>query len=155
MSISLSNVAGSFQTGFTSPVYNVVSDSAPDNMSKQWYVGSLGGTQTGVTTHSVSKPFTVTFKRPTTLKVLGNPNPSTGAYSAAGTNTFTVLTRKGADAAANLSYTNGILIRTTIETKAGVETYSPSELRAALSCHVGALNQVSPALGDSCITGAL
>jgi len=53
-------VTGGAQTGFTAPTYTLSVDTAPDINGKQHAVTALGGTQAGVTSHSVSNPFTVT-----------------------------------------------------------------------------------------------
>lgn len=59
MSFTLTSpITGAAQTGFTSPTYTLTSDLAPDNNGKQVAVTALGGTQVGVTTHSVAAPFT-------------------------------------------------------------------------------------------------
>lgn len=155
MAISVSTpVTGSAQTGFTTPGYVMVSDTAPSIFAKQWYVSSLTGTQTGATAHSIGSPFTVAAFRPATLKQLPSPNPLTGIVPNFPVNTYKVITRKGAMVAANQPVQN-VIIRTEISVPAGADTYSPSEIRAALSLHIGSLSQVSAGVGDTTINGAL
>lgn len=154
MTVSLSNVTGSAQTGLTSPTYTVVADQAPDVNAKQWFVSALGGTQTGVDIHSVAKPFTMTFFRPKNPQVLGPVNPVTGALTKVPTNVYKVITRKGV-----LPLTNqparALIIRTEIEVPAGSDTADAEDIRAALSMHIGGLSQVSSGLGDTLIQGTL
>ena len=71
-----SPVTGAAQTGLTTPTYTFVADVAPDANGKQVAVTALGGTQVGVTPHSVASPFTGTFVRPKSFKALGQPNPT-------------------------------------------------------------------------------
>jgi len=155
MSITLSSpVTGSAQTGLTNPTYTHVVDVAPDANGKQYAVTALGGTQVGVDIHSISKPFTVTFVRPANFRLLSAVNPVTGSLANVPRNTWKVITRKGACPLANQPAVP-ILIRTIIEVPAGVDTYEPEDLRAALSMHIGSLTQVSAGIGDSCISGVM
>jgi hypothetical protein len=96
MTISVSSpITGTAQTGFTSPTYTVAADTAPDVNAKQWAVTGLGGTQTGVTVHSIASPFTLTYWRPKIMRILRIPNPTTGILSDVPNNVHSVLTRKG------------------------------------------------------------
>jgi len=71
MSFNLTSpVTGASQTGFTAPTYTLTVDTAPDVNAKQWAVTALGGTQAGVSSHSVASPFTVTMFRPKVLRLL-------------------------------------------------------------------------------------
>lgn len=147
-------VTGGAQTGFTAPTYTLTSDVAPDATGKQHAVTALGGTQTGVTTHTASAPFTVTAFRPKTFKVLGTPDPATGVVYRVGKNSWKLITRKGVTPAANQS-ASLMLISTTFEVPAGADTYDGPNVQAALSLHVGILNQMSAGLGDSLKSGIL
>jgi hypothetical protein len=155
MTVSVTSpITGGAQTGFTSPTYTLTSDVAPDNNGKQVAVTALGGTQTGVTTHSVASPFTHTFVRPKVFKTLGQPNPVTGVIKDIGRNTYYLLTRKGAVPAVNQPAVTAA-IRTQLDIPAGTDTYSPAELRAAISAHIGYLTQVSAGLGDTSVSGIM
>lgn len=156
MSVTISSpVTGAAQTGFTSPTYTIVADSLPASVAgKQYYVSALGGTQASVDVHSVAKPFTISVFRPPVLKVLPNPNPLTGIIKNVPVNNYKIITRKGAVPYAN-QQPQMILIRTTIEVPAGVETYEPEELRAALSLHIGALSANASGIGDTAVTGSV
>lgn len=154
MGISLSSpVTGSAQTGLTSPTYTIVADTAPDSNGKQYAVSALGGTQTGVVAHSVSKPFTVTFWRAKVLRLIGRIN-SVGYLVGNPTNTHKVITRKGVVPLVN-QQAELMTISTTITIPAGAESYDEVNVRAALSCHIGSLSQVSSAIGDLANNGVL
>jgi hypothetical protein len=66
-----SPVTGAAQTGLTSPTYTLSTDVAPSINGKQHAITALGGTQTGVNSHSVAAPFTCTFVRPQPLNLWG------------------------------------------------------------------------------------
>lgn len=115
MSFALTSpITGQAQTGLTSPTYTHVTDSAPDITGKQVAVTALGGTQTGVTTHSMSSPFTITFFRPKVFRFLGKPNPTTGLIKDVPRNSFKLITRKGVLPLAGQPFRN-MQITTTID----------------------------------------
>jgi len=150
-----SPVTGSAQTGLTSPTYTVVTDTAPPgNPGKQTATTSLGGTQTGVTTHSVASPFTSNFTRPATLRVLGQPNPVTGVVSLIPKNIYKLITRKGVLPLAGQAYQT-MIIETVMNVPAGSDLADPQNIRAGLSCHIGLLSQQSAGLGDLLCNGVL
>lgn len=154
MTFSVTNVTGGAQTGLTSPTYTVTADTAPDATGKQWAVTALGGTQTGVTTHSVSSPFTLTGFRPKAFKSLGLADPSTGVIYRVGKNRWRFITRKGVTPASGQSYQT-MLVTTDVEIPAGADTYDSANVRAALSAHFGMLSQQSSGIGDSACSGIL
>ncbi len=155
MTVNLTTpITGQAQTGFTTPTYTIVTDTAPDNNGKQYAVTALGGTQTGVTTHSVAAPFTVTATRPKTLKSLANPNPVTGVVANVPRNTYKVITRKGVLPLAGQPYQT-MLVTTTIEVPAGSDLADAPNVRAALSAHFGSLVQASAGIGDTSVSGVI
>lgn len=156
MSISWSSpITGQAQTGLTSPTYTTITDTAPPgNPGKQVAVSALGGTQTGVNTHSVAIPFTLNFTRPGNLRVLGTPNPVTGVVASVPKNTYKHITRKGVLPLTGQPYAV-MVITTTIDVPAGADSADPANVRAALSAHLGALVQQSAGFGDLCINGVL
>lgn len=157
MAISLGNITGGAQTGFTSPTYTVASDQPPDaDNGKQWSISALGGTQAGVVAHSISSPFTVTFEKPKFLQGLGNLiNAITGIYGKVPENVYTgCRTRKGVMIAAN-NVPRIALMETKIRIPAGADSYDAANVRAMISAHIGALNQISAGLGDTAISGSL
>jgi hypothetical protein len=147
-----SPITGGAQTGFTAPTYTHVGDMAPDISGKQVAVTALGGTQTGVTTHSVASPFTVTFFRPKVFRFLGKPNPTTGLIKEVPRNSYKLITRKGVLPLAAQPYAN-MQITTIIDVPAGSDTADAANVRAALSAHIGALSQQSAGIGDTGVTG--
>lgn len=147
-----SPVTGSAQTGLTTPTYTITADTAPDVNGKQHAVTALGGTQTGVDISSVSRPFTSTFVRPKTLRVLGKANPVTGLISNVPNNTYKLITRKGVLPLSGQP-SRTMLVTTIIEVPAGADTADAANVRAALSLHIGLLSQQSAGIGDSGVTG--
>ncbi|DAD50878.1 TPA_asm: coat protein [ssRNA phage SRR5467090_1] len=145
-------VTGGAQTGFTSPTYTVVVDVAPDVNGKQVAVSALGGTQAGVTVHSVSSPFTATFFRPKTFAVLGKPNPVTGLLPSVPKNEFKYIVRKGV-----LPLAGQPIALASIDMRmhipAGSDVADPANLRAMYSLAIGILQQQSAGLGDTVVTG--
>jgi len=139
-----SPVTGSAVTGLTTPTYTLASDSAPSNFSKQWTVSALGGTQSGVTVHSIQYPFTLTAFRPSKLKILPPVNQTTGkVLGNVPQNTYRVLVRTGGpvDVSGANSAVASLDIR--LNVPAGFESYSLTQLKAMLSLGLGSLvNQV-------------
>lgn len=155
MAVSLSGaIAGSAYSGFTSPTYTFSVDSPPDALSKQWSCLTIGGTQTGVTTATVSSPFSFTIRRPANFKQAGVPNPSTGVIYPSGKNVWRSITRKGATPAANQSPAL-FLATTDFAVPAGAETYDLPNITAGIISHIGVLSNQSQGLIDSVRTGVL
>lgn len=149
-----SPITGAAQTGLTSPTYTHVVDTAPSPNGKQNAITALGGTQTGVTVHSASSPFTIARFRPAQLKTLPAANPVTGVIKNIPNNTYKVNTRKGVSVAAGVPVIP-MTFTTTLPIPAGADTYDAVNIRAALSAHIGALQQLSAALGDSSVSGII
>lgn len=155
MSWSLTSpITGAAQTGLTTPTYTHTADAAPDVTGKQVAVTALGGTQTGVTTHSMASPFTITMFRPKVFRFLGKPNPTTGLIKDVPRNSFKIITRKGVTPLAGQPYAN-MQITTIVDLPAGSDTADAANVRAALSAHLGALAQQSAGVGDTCVSGVL
>lgn len=150
-----SPITGLAQTGFTSPTYTVVTDTAPTNTpGKQVVVTALGGTQTGVTVHTVASPFTLNITRPSVLKTLGNPNPVTGVISPVLDNTYKIIVRKGVTPAVNQpARVATCTVTSTIP--AGADTYDAPNVRAMISAAFGAASQQSAGFGDMLVNGVL
>jgi hypothetical protein len=155
MSITLTSpVTGAAQTGFTSPTYTLTADTAPDVNGKQYAVTALGGTQVGVTAHSVASPFTITFVRPKVFRNLGKANPTTGVVKDVPRNTYKAIIRKGVTPLAGQTYQN-LQVTVTMDVPAGSDTADPANVRAALSLAFGALWQQPAGIGDTLISGIL
>jgi hypothetical protein len=149
-----SPVTGGPQTGFTTPTYTWVADTSPDSNAKQVAVTALGGTQAGVTAHSVAAPFTTAMWRPKVFQALGKPNPSTGLIANVPNNDYKVITRKGVLPLAGQPYRNAI-ITTTISVPAGSDIADAANLKAMVSMHTGSLWQVAAGIGDTVLSGIL
>lgn len=149
-----SPLTGGAQTGLTSPTYTLSADLAPSSNGEQYAVTALGGTQTGVVAHSVSRPFTLTMFRPATFKGLGVPNPVTGVVANVPRNVYKLITRKGV---IPLDGQNPVvmLVTTEISVPAGADLADAANVRAALSAHIGCLSDQSAGIGDTCIDGIL
>lgn len=149
-----SPVTGATVTGLTSPTYTLTTDVAPSINGKQYAVSALGGTQTNVSTNTVSKPFSISFFRPAVLKALPQANPVTGVIKNVPMNTYKLITRKGALPAANqVSMT--ARITTVIEVPAGVDTYEPEELQAMISAHFGVGWAQASGIADTVVSGVI
>ncbi len=147
-----SPITGAAQTGFTSPTYTVVADMAPTPQGKQVAVSALGGTQTGVTTHTVSSPFTLNFVRPPVYKSLGKPNPTTGVIKDVPRNTYKLIVRKGVLPLAGQPFAiaQATLI---LDIPAGSDTADAANIRGMLSALNGAIAQQSAGMGDTTVSG--
>lgn len=152
MSFNPTVVTGGPQTGLTSPTYTLTATNAPGVNGKQYAVTALGGTQTGVDLHSVSKPFTITYWVPILWKYLGKANPVTGVIANVPMNTQKVVTRKGVIPLAGQPSVN-FTITTVMDVPAGSDVADSPELKAALSLHIGALWGQSSGIGDAVLTG--
>jgi hypothetical protein len=148
-----SPVTGGANSLLTSPTYTIVADTAPNAVSKQYNVSALGGTQTSVTAHSVSSPFTLTAFRPTAFKVLGQPNAA-GVIKTFPKNEYSVLIRKGMGVLANQPLQVGY-IRVTFGIPAGADVYDKPNLAALYSLAAGVITQLPQALFDLGTTGTL
>lgn len=155
MTIALTSpVTGAAQTGLTSPTYTHVADTPPAAWAKQYAVTALGGTQTGVLAHSVAAPFTIAFFRPQVFKSLSPINSATGQLRGVPVNTYKVKTRKGVLPLAGQPYKD-MTIDSSINIPAGSDTADNLSVRAALSLHIGALQQIAAGLGDTVVNGVL
>lgn len=155
MTISFSSpVTGAAVSGLTSPTFTLVSDTAPSQNGKQYAVTTLGGTQTNVETHSVSKPFTVTFFRPQVLKTLPAANPVTGIIRDVPMNTYKLITRKGVMPSSGQAPVVA-RITTTIDVPAGSDSYEPEDLKALASIHAGVLWAEAQDVVDAMLTGVI
>lgn len=150
-----SPVTGGAQTGFTSPTYSVVTDTAPSNTGKQYAVSALGGTQTGVDSSSTpSRPFTVTLSRPPVLRQLPAVSPVTGVLPSVPRNTYKIIVRKGVTPLTNQA-AQVMNMTLTLDVPAGADSADPANVRAALSLLIGTLNQNSASIGDTLVTGVI
>jgi hypothetical protein len=131
-----------------------VEDVAPSANGEQVAIDTIGGTQSSVVAHSVSKPFTITAFRPATFKTLPLVNPVSGQLPRVPVNVYKVITRKGVVPLSGQAPVI-MLIETLIHVPAGSDTADPTNVQAALSAHAGALWDQSAGLGDTLLNGVL
>lgn len=149
-----SPVTGTTQADLTSPTYTLTADQAPNARSKQWAVTALGGTQTGVSAHSVSNPFTLTVEKPANLKGPGIPNPVTGVLSGTGRNVYVFRARKGTLPLAGQNPQIS-MAELRVSVVAGSDTADAVSLQAMLSMLFGAVYSTSSAIGDTVQDGII
>lgn len=154
MAISLSaTVTGSAQAGFSSPTYGTAVDTPPSVNSKQWYVTTIGGTQTNVVESGIAKPFTITVFKPAVFKpVIRNADGI--ATRASGFDVWRVIVRKGVDTNSEVDWTENAVIDCAIKIPVGAPDNNASNLRAMMSFFIGSLTDVSSSLGTAVVTGA-
>lgn len=146
-----SPITGLAITPLVTPTYTVAADFAPNAYGKQFAVKTLGGTQTGVSPHSIQAPFTATFSRPPVLKQI--------AYNATGTvknipvNSHKLIVRKGLLCLPNV-YKNGA-ITVVVDLPAGSESYDAVNVSALFSCAIGLLTQQAQLWRDTVSDGLL
>lgn len=154
MAIALTTITGATVTGLTSPTYTVSSDSAPNSWSKQWAVTAIGGTQTGVDTgSSASRPWTLTAYRPQNVRQL-NAVDSNNVLRSVPMNEYGLLGRKGMTPLAGQA-AKAAIFRTTFAVPAGADTADVPNIKAAVSCYIGALNQQAQGFVDTLTTAVL
>lgn len=147
-----SPVTGATVTGLTSPTYTLTADVGPTQLSKQYVVSALGGTQTDVSTHSVASPFLINFQRPPAFKPLSLVNPSTGRLISVPRNNWKMLALKGATPLAGQAQVP-IIFRGEFSVPAGVDSADPNEVRALMSFLGGIFWAQANGLAGSFIDG--
>lgn len=148
-----SPVTGGPITGFTSPTYTLVADTAPDVNGVAKSVSALGGTQTGVVVSSASVPFTLLFTRPKQIRTLQALNGN-GALPSVPRNVYTLSVRKGVIPLAGQPAVPA-LVKLEIQVPAGADAADKANMLAALSLMAGVLWEQSNEIGDSIIAGTL
>lgn len=156
MSFTLTSpVTGGAQTGFTSPTYTLVTDTAPTNSGKQYAVSAVGGTQTGVdSSSSPSRPFTITLQRPPVLRGAPAVNAVTGLLGSVPRNTYKIIARKGVTVVTGQS-PQVALATVTLDIPAGADSTDAANVRALLSLLIGAMSSISASIGDTAVSGVI
>lgn len=147
-----SPVTGTAVTGLTSPTYTLTAGTAMSNRAKQYTVSALGGTQTGVSTHSIAKPFTHTFTAPERVRSLPSPNPITGVVRSIPNNTYRLVSRIGVVPYSGATPIPARFIQT-LEVPAGSETNDVAQLKALLSSGSGIFVQQINGILDTMVSG--
>jgi hypothetical protein len=148
-----SSTTGGAQTGVTSPTFTLATDTPPAINATKKVVTAYSGAGLTVSTNTASKPFDETFFKPAVLRALPAANPITGSRGQIPNNQYKLVIRKGGLAEAGVPCT--MVIRVTLDVPAGMETYNPDEVRAAISFLVGLLNEESADLSETILTGTL
>jgi hypothetical protein len=130
-----------------------VADTAPAAHGKQYYVSTLGGTQTGVEVNSLSNPFTTTFFKVAAPKALPPVNASGGLQSVP-KNVFKWNVRKGLEVVSGQPRQVG-LFELSMSLPAGSDIQDPESVRAALSLLFGIAWAESSNIGTTLITNGL
>lgn len=146
-------LSGGAQTGFTSPTYTLTADSPPAPNSKQYAITAVGGAGNTASVTGASTPFTLSFFKPAVMKTAKFAGD--GKLITAPMNVYKQITRKSVLVNAEQAEYRIMLVTTTIEVPSMAESVSAVEVRAALSCHVGALSNQSAGIGDSVVQGTL
>jgi len=151
-----SPVTGMAQPDLTSPTYTLAADTAPNPNGKQWYVSALGGTQSGVTTHSLSFPFTVSIFRPSTFKTLSQGIMAMLGLVDAPRNVYKIIVRKGSSIN-NLGGSAVNLLRIEYEIAANAPDMAngPEQIQAMFSLAGGVLVQLAPGFSNQVKSGSL
>lgn len=135
-------------TLLTSPTYTFVPGISRDSASKAYTVSALGGTQTGVAIHSLSKPKEVIFKRFAAFMRAAKYNSLTQLFGVVPKNTISIIGRGGV----NISATQVELmsVRVDISVPAGAEAYEPANVEAVTLMTIQAtINQLAQLLDAS------
>jgi hypothetical protein len=155
MSIALTTpVTGGPQTGFTSPTYTVAVDTAPGTNGKQWAVTGVGGAGNTPRLHSGSDPFTITFERPTTVRLAPIANPVTGVVGNVPRNDYKCRVRKGVIPLVGQN-PQTMLCTYVQSVPAGADLANPVDVRAGTSLMFGGLWQQSAGFGDMVINAII
>jgi len=154
MTTLTSPVTGAAISGLTSPSYTVTSVAAQAANQKSWNITALGGTQSGVDAHSLSRPFTFTMQHPKRPAVVGTVNAIAQTVSQVPVNSYVYRTRKGVTPVSGLSVNRISSAETTVNVPAGSELSDLVNLRAMLSCHVGCLTQIVDQIDDAIVAGS-
>lgn len=146
-------VSGAAVTGLTTPGYTLSLDNALSIRERQAIVTALSGTQSGVVVHSINNPFTVTVRRPGTIRSRATAvlNVVSGKYSKIPFNEYLVLVRKGAAISDSQNVINEF--RGSIKVYAGSETEDLNNVSAMISLGIGFLQANAQAISDASKTG--
>lgn len=148
-----STINGTAQNGgFTSPTFTTTLSAMTFPNGRVYAVTAKGGTQPGtVDVNSASRPFSLLVSRPATIRGLPAVNAN-GVLPNVPVNTYVVNTRKGLTPLAGQASVLGS-IRSQINVPAGTDLADPANVRAMISAHIGALQQMSAEIGETALTG--
>jgi len=151
-------ITGAAISGLTSPTYTLVADTAFDTRSKQAYVSTLGGTQTGVVAHSALIPFTATIRRPSIIKttIMAMYNGLSLQWSKVPFNTYDIIFRKGCNMnASGMAQYFVNVNKFSSKIFAGTETVDAANLKALNSLTAGYIWAQAQGIQDTQTTGVI
>ena len=137
----------------TSPTYTLTQTSFPDTNGRKYIVSAVGGTQTGVSVHSVDSPFYLTYSWPKVFKTINAGILGLVGYSRnLPVNKFTFKVVKGGsiNAGGGIGELNA---DANIYVPVGMSSFGPAEIAAAMSALAGALSQGAAEILASATTG--
>lgn len=138
--------------GFTTPTYTATASAVTFPNGKIYTITAKAGTQPGtVDVHSASRPFSVLVSRPANIRGLPAVNAN-GVLPNVPVNTYSVNTRKGVTPLAGQASVLAS-IKTSLNVPAGADLADAANLRAMISAHIGALQQMSAEIGETALTG--
>lgn len=139
-----SSVSGASMPSLTTPGFTISGMPTLVDGASAYAVTALTGTQTGVSSHSLAKPFTITFYQNLNVRVAGNGDVPL--------NTTRIVGRKGVvvDAAGTIRQAS---IEVKIKVPAGSEAFDGNSNESLLSMVIGSLAQASASIGNNIIKG--
>jgi len=143
-----SPVTGGVVPTATSPTFTLTADADPAPQAKQYFVSTLGGTQTGVTVHTVASPFTIAFWKPVALVAAQFFSALTGFKTRNPTNRYKLVVRKGVTPASG-AVAQEMTINVSIDCPAGAESFDAANVNAALSLFAGAFMAQCSGISDN------
>jgi hypothetical protein len=147
-----SPVTGAAISGLTSPTYTLTSDSSDNNAEKTYAVTALGGTQTGVNTHTTERAFLIKGtkpKKPYTLSTV----PVGQLRRSIPKNLYKHSTIKDVLVDAATGERSDAFITTSFRIPVGAILADEANINAAFSVHVGTLTQALQGWKDTVKTG--
>lgn len=138
MTIALAGPTAAITAGsLTAATYTFTADMASDLRSKVFVVSAIGGTQTGVNTHSVDAPKQFIVKKPAQFLQPSSYNSTTGRYGKVPKNVTRVIGRGSANVAAG--QVELIPITMDIGIPAGSMTYDRPNVEASVLAFIAGL----------------
>jgi len=131
--------------------YSFSADLPLDNRSKVAVVSTLGGTQTGVTTHAVGSPKQMIFKKPADFKLPSAYNSASGTYGKVPKNTHRIIFRGAAKVAAN--QWESLPINLDIGVPAGAPTFDRANVDACVLAFISGLVEMREELCQAIYDG--
>jgi len=148
-----SSIAGAAITGFTAPTMTLIGDGASSGLTRRHVVSAYGGTVGTARANSVAYPFNVEFRKPTVVNRVPAANPLTGVRPSIPTNSWVMNIQKGGDAVSGSPVV--ARMRVYMDVPAGMESFTPDDLKAMLSFGAGLLVEEMADIFDSLATGTL